>query len=537
MAEDAREPPPTCSEEITEGVPVALRAGVSAFLKAHGLEALGELAAAAPEDLTQAFAAEPPDFTLGHRAAVRRLREAACVRPRASPRPWRLELLLQPRRWLAPSVVRFLVAVGELKSRFPGLWPPLWALVLATLLGVQAELDDIWHPFTEWDVRCSHEPLPGNNTGIQYLIIGASKPSARSFSQSLYELGVKRSWQGVDLSVLMWSNLFDDVSRRPENGGRRTSQHVRDIISDRGGILSDSKALMQLSPAEIAAAVSRCRIEALSFAGVENLFWPILSMSPNATVFLAHGTEWEKQWDYSMDFFNPSFVWSLPLFLAVAASPHMLPWTALLHIVDPLIGGHIRARLSSGDPPLTQAWGPYISFWLHGLNLRRGVAHRNSGLQWAVSSFSDFWYMIQQLDRQMPKSRLKQWDMTQNTWQELCGIVNASRCPRSGPLRVPHNPVPDFKFEDYMTFWAVLPLHLLLLWLNALLLKFVWQLVIHPLLGPLLLYSSRIAGAAAAWGSWGLRMALKLVKVVAAVAVLAAVADGSSRAITSGTIR
>jgi len=468
-----------------EGVPEVLRGGVLAFLKAHQLEAPHELAAAAPEDLTHAFAQEPPEFTLGHRAVVRRLREAARRLPPPPPPPPSLPssfaALAQPALWLGPSLVRALAAWGELQRRVPGLFVSVATVFLVCILGEAAKHTGLWSHLTEWDTRCSHEPLPGgNDTGIKFLIATVSQSGARTLSQSLHRVGVEQSFQGVDLAALVWSGLYDDYHRRPQQGGQRyNSDHLWSRFRQDNQMKPSAKMLLNLPPAELASAVSRCRIEALSFTGMESLFWPIYRMSPQAKVIFVH-PPWEVPVPLDEDFLNPNFAWTTPLFILLSGANHMLPWGALLHLADPAAGGQIRSRLANGGPPLTQDWGPFIALWYRAVSQRRVMAHRTAGLHWLPRSFHDADSFGANVFREVPKSRLKEWQLEKNEWQELCDLVNATSCRLKGPLRTLRN-VPDFNFDDVFTFWVLLPLNILIVWLDALFLKYAWKLISMPL--------------------------------------------------------
>eukprot|EP00421_Protoceratium_reticulatum_P066324 CAMPEP_0168429408 /NCGR_PEP_ID=MMETSP0228-20121227/37354_1 /TAXON_ID=133427 /ORGANISM="Protoceratium reticulatum, Strain CCCM 535 (=CCMP 1889)" /LENGTH=232 /DNA_ID=CAMNT_0008443491 /DNA_START=1 /DNA_END=696 /DNA_ORIENTATION=- len=118
-------------EELLRELAGPLRLTVRCFLSAQRLDSLEDLAALHADDLTAAFVAAPADFTLGHRAAVRRLcaaaagppggaRAAACEvwkqpmynlfwqgRAVAAPEPWRVQQALAARRFAlgAPAEV------------------------------------------------------------------------------------------------------------------------------------------------------------------------------------------------------------------------------------------------------------------------------------------------------------------------------------------------------------------------------------------------------------------------------------------------
>mmetsp|Transcript_120829 Transcript_120829/g.352995 ORF Transcript_120829/g.352995 Transcript_120829/m.352995 type:complete len:262 (+) Transcript_120829:62-847(+) len=64
-------------EELLQELPLAVHKVIRIFLLSQQLDTVRDLAALHADDLTEAFKATPPDFTLGHRAAMRRLCTAA----------------------------------------------------------------------------------------------------------------------------------------------------------------------------------------------------------------------------------------------------------------------------------------------------------------------------------------------------------------------------------------------------------------------------------------------------------------------------
>uniref|UniRef100_A0A7S2CIN1 Uncharacterized protein n=1 Tax=Alexandrium andersonii TaxID=327968 RepID=A0A7S2CIN1_9DINO len=64
-------------EDLLQELPSAVHKVLRIFLLSQHLQTIRDLSALHADDLTEAFKATPPDFTLGHRAAVRRLCAAA----------------------------------------------------------------------------------------------------------------------------------------------------------------------------------------------------------------------------------------------------------------------------------------------------------------------------------------------------------------------------------------------------------------------------------------------------------------------------
>jgi len=206
---------------------------------------------------------------------------------------------------------------------------------------------------------------------------------------------------------------------------------------------------------------------------MENLFWPLYYLSPNATIIFVHRRPDERDFDWSDEYINPNFAYTLLVTTVLMSPPFVLPWHLLPWLLDPFLGGRIQQRLQSGHPPLSASYDPYTAFWHAGLSMRRSVAHRYGGLHWKFSDMqgerpyerylAHFWSRV-------PTSRVKEWYGPSSKWEELCKLVGVEPCPWSGPLPE-RTIVPDFKFDYMGAYWWRVPFHLLLLWLNCLWLK------------------------------------------------------------------
>ncbi len=82
----------------------------------------------------------------------------------------------------------------------------------------------------------------------------------------------------------IWARFADQWWSRPENGGVPTGTVWPP--ANKGWLLnpttSDLTVLRGSSPAGLALAFRRCGVEAVVMDGLEELFWPLYNVSPDA---------------------------------------------------------------------------------------------------------------------------------------------------------------------------------------------------------------------------------------------------------------
>mmetsp|Transcript_49311 Transcript_49311/g.152350 ORF Transcript_49311/g.152350 Transcript_49311/m.152350 type:complete len:223 (-) Transcript_49311:56-724(-) len=138
-----------------------------------------------------------------------------------------------------------------------------------------------------------------------------------------------------------------------------------------------------------------------------------------------------------------------------------LPWGALQRPLDPLAGGQLRRLLTTGGPPICQAFPPVTGLFHGHQGGRRISEHWYNGLaQFPTSkaTYDGFYALPQQL---VPKERLLEWDMRKHRWEDLCRFLEIKDCPRSGKMARAIN-IFNFERDFPLSFWTRLPLLLLL---------------------------------------------------------------------------
>merc|ERR1711879_867396 len=111
---------------------------------------------------------------------------------------------------------------------------------------------------------------------------------------------------------------------------------------------SDVVARNAYSDAELAAMVSRCRPQAMTFDGIEKMFKPLYDFSPDVKVIVldwrTYG-EWKQSWAGFFPISNTILLAMSYLTLGM----HIMPWNAFLFpILDPLTGSTIENFMREG---------------------------------------------------------------------------------------------------------------------------------------------------------------------------------------------
>merc|ERR1712032_23208 len=178
----------------------------------------------------------------------------------------------------------------------------------------------------------------------------------------------------------------------------------------------------------LAAWLSRCRIDAMAFDGLENLFFPVYDASPGAkVVILSWRTYKERQ--RSINHFTPTVVTQLIIQSYLHNAPHLLPWGALvIPALDMLSGGDLTKFLSSGHPN-TFATGPAVRFWHNICFGRRVISHFKSPLSKSFNDEADFLGYFEDIRRYVPEKDRMEWNMKKNTPRDLCDFIGIKDHP------------------------------------------------------------------------------------------------------------
>jgi len=309
-----------------------------------------------------------------------------------------------------------------------------WRLLIFTklqfilALGFYCQHYGIWTPLQEWDEQCKGSVLPGNQTGIQVLVIGLAKTGTRSMSRSLFEVGFRQSYHSEELFFHVWYHL---VTQWFQRNGRQLQPMPRPYARNIDGL----EVLNNITPDTLATALSRCQVDALAFDAAEDFIEHVYNKSPQAKVVLLSWRTW-SQYKGSFDTFADQWTPSVVMSGLINSPMHFLPYGIIFqHIIDPLFGRQFKNFLEQGGPPHNQRQSAMVRFGMSFLGAERIYRHWFSGTMVhpeTESEYLDYWQQWRDI---VPRDRLFEWDMKKHTWEELCRFTEAPNCEnRTGIL-------------------------------------------------------------------------------------------------------
>jgi len=321
----------------------------------------------------------------------------------------------------------------------------------------------VFQPLFDFNTTCQGPEMQANSSGVQVLVAAFAKMGTRSMSRALYELGLEHSYHGEEFILHVWS------------------QHAADYWAGRGGppalglpwrqTRGDREVLEATRPEELARLVSRCRVDAVAFDGVEELFWPVQRVSPTAKVLVLDWRTFDQAVE-SMDNFYDLLVPYLHLLTLLQSSLSALPWPLLFHVAEPALGEPLRTFLRSGGPPVNQVQSVYVGLWLRAMGATRSSNHWFGGLSgWGraeeegldVSGRRVFEGFFERVRQEIPPERRLHFDVRKDTYEDICRFLGLSPCLRSGRLpraRNLGNQEFDFPLQFLVHMLACLLLHL-----------------------------------------------------------------------------
>eukprot|EP00928_Gymnodinium_smaydae_P007041 TRINITY_DN12520_c0_g1_i1.p1 TRINITY_DN12520_c0_g1~~TRINITY_DN12520_c0_g1_i1.p1 ORF type:complete len:248 (+),score=48.78 TRINITY_DN12520_c0_g1_i1:431-1174(+) len=198
---------------------------------------------------------------------------------------------------------------------------------------------------------------------------------------------------------------------------------------------------------DLAASLSRCRVDAITFDSTEHWFWPVHKVSSGAKVIIMNWRTY-SQWQTSATNFNFFLAkWSL-LYMPLRSSIDLLPWNMLLvPLVDHLSGGNITRALQEGwrmpqrpleEPALALAFTLFL--------FRRNVLPMEIQAffqpTFDEASYKAYW---EEALRRIPAEDRMEWDMTKHGARDLCAFLNIEgpRCEGTSPLPNHGEPYPE----------------------------------------------------------------------------------------------
>jgi len=304
-------------------------------------------------------------------------------------------------------------------------------------MGIYFQLTRLWKPLIDTSTECEHPALPGNNSGVKVLVAAFAKMGTRTMSRSLYQLGLTHSYHSEEISLHVWSDLAAKFWRRPENAGVKVPVGMPYV----GRTTTDLEVLAATRPGELAAALSRCKVDAMAFDGLELLFWPVYEVSPDAKVIVLNWRTWQELLTSSVNFAG-WFSHLMYIGAYLSSSMHALPWGAAFHALDPLVGRPIQRLLSSGGAPVNQEQGPLVMLWYRMMSGYRVTNHFFHGL--GAGSNATFYGMLvrehvqaeffERVHREVPPERRLDFDPRKQGYEDLCKFLEISNCPRRGLL-------------------------------------------------------------------------------------------------------
>lgn len=299
-------------------------------------------------------------------------------------------------------------------------------LVLYLCLLWSSIMFDFWSRFTETDFACDNPKLPVNQSGVRVLVASMAKTGTRSMSSALYHIGLKNSYHSEDWSMMLWGPVADRYWLK--KGGGYWSKLPAPMGGDDIAVLND------LGPEGLAEEFSKCRVDALTFDGIEKMFHATYPVSPDAKVVMLSWRTYE-QWLKSLKTFSALKTLEEAFLCSFYGGMLVLPWGSLFFTMDKYLQNRaMEKRLTTGGPPLSQVYDLHASMFHFGLVFRRVVPRYSSGLRDFPQNAEEYYAFYQKIRDMVPPERLFEWDMRKNTYEELCEFVGISPCPRSGLL-------------------------------------------------------------------------------------------------------
>lgn len=366
---------------------------------------------------------------------------------------------------------------------------------LAMNVAAYLEAYDFWGPLVRWEQKCENPPLPTNQSGVKVLVAGFAKSGTRTLSRTLWQLGMNGSFHSEELNMYYWGPHHDEYWMRPENGGRwpgPSFSRMHDFT--KAYVQSDKEVLRNTPPQELAAGLSRCRVEAVAFDCIEELFWPIYDVSPNVKVISLSWRTYEEH-QRSFDNFRKDFNMMCSVIGQIQGGVHGLPWVWVFKNLEFLVGSPITKMLKEGRPAACQVFTPFMALFHSLTGGRRILSHWYSGLakySMDKETYEDFYGTVR---KRVPKERLFEWHMKKHKWEDLCKFLEVDPCPRTGKLERAIN-VFNFERDFPVCFLSRLPFYLLVHAVNWRVYGFVLRVVTALLRGllSLVMVLKRCAG-------------------------------------------
>mmetsp|Transcript_31248 Transcript_31248/g.99693 ORF Transcript_31248/g.99693 Transcript_31248/m.99693 type:complete len:374 (+) Transcript_31248:109-1230(+) len=298
----------------------------------------------------------------------------------------------------------------------------------------------LWRPLLlrllELPTECRHPQLPTNHTGLKAMIGTLGKGGTRTMVHVLNDIGLKtyHNEEIFTFSLAAWERRMKEL--HPESSNYYRANWVRYLLFDVDPRASE----------ELAAAISRCRVEAMSVDGLETLFWPIYDLSPEVKILYLNWRTF-KQWRRSLDVYLKTHrLAKFTNFLFFHATL-TVPWGLFPKLLDPLYGRPIARTLAEGEPFL-QAMGPLWAFY-HSQSspLHKLPQLKYQGPEMTISYLptlqEDYERVMNYIPERVPPKRYMRVDPRTTKYEELCAFLEVSPCPMKGKLPKAISSFPD----------------------------------------------------------------------------------------------
>jgi len=301
-----------------------------------------------------------------------------------------------------------------------------------------AGLHGLWDWTFDPKTTCQAPALPVNQTGLKVLLYGPQKTGTKSMTKGLVKAGLPMTYHSEEFLFNVWTGISDAFWARPENGGTEWPNIGPPAFK---GVPwndtdSDLKVLHGTPREELAAAISRCRIDAMAIDGIEALFWPLYELSPGVKVISLDWRTWE-QWEKSHLAFDWQLSLAIYLYGLLVAPLHLFPWSAaVVPLLEYFSDGAINKFLSTGSPPFTQEGSIPVVWFRYALVNRRWLTQMSGGLPRVPANKSEFEEGFAAVKRAVPPENHFVWNMKKHTMADLCAFLgsDAPGCKDPGPL-------------------------------------------------------------------------------------------------------
>jgi len=347
-------------------------------------------------------------------------------------------------------------------------------LFIATLCNFRSTWSWTYEPM---GFQCKHPKLPVNNTGIKVLIYAVAKTGTTTMTQALRDI-LPHTWHSEDFYFHLWAPLSDEYWSRSENGGgmfpwQRLATPAPPAYKgfsywSRAEHGADARLHRDTPRSVLAERLSQCGVQAMAFDGVENLFWDVLDISPDAKVVMLNWRDYPA-WDRSRREFGLWIYVGLFLVNLFNTGQHILPWNAVtLPFVDMLTGNTLLKFMESGRPLQSEVTWQLLLFRMTHTE-RKFIQHWSSGLLPdqvdTEAEYNEFW---ERGKREIPKDRLLEFSLKDNTMMDLCKFLGFKDHPACTTAPMPKSTASLMTHETaaphHVAIWT--PYFLFIHWVN-----------------------------------------------------------------------